>query len=129
MKKFLNFKVILLIVGISLLCLVAMCLFTQYASKQEQLVPVYSPGGDRVILPSLNYNQDDETKYLCVKLVVQDVDTGANLFEIQTGASNKMRWSVHWIAENIIQLKSSDIGNYCWVEGSDGMWQDWECPP
>jgi hypothetical protein len=128
MKKSLYLRVALLIAGIIFLSLVVISLSVQHFNNQVQPTPVYSPSGERVILPSINYNQDDSKKYLCVKLVVQDVDTGTNLFEIQTGASNRMRWSVDWIDENTIQLTSSDIGIYCWAEKSEGVWQEWECP-
>jgi hypothetical protein len=121
--------VILLVAGIILIGLVVIVLFANNRGRQRQPEPVYSHSGVRVILPSINYSKDDMKKYLCVKLVIQDVDTGAILFDLQTSASDRMRWSVKWIDEKSIQLSSSDIGNYCWAEGSDGTWHDWECPP
>lgn len=74
-------------------------------------------------------NKADMTTYLCVKLKVQDAKTGAVLFEIQTHASDRMRWSVTWLNEKAFQLTSSDIGNYCWAEADDGNWQSMDCPP
>ena len=124
-----RFKVIYRVAGILVIGLAAMALFIQYLRKPIQPEPVYSPSGERVILPSINYSKDDATKYLCVMFIIQDVDTGIILFETQTGASARDRWSVHWINENMIQLSSSDIGNYCWDESSDGRWQDTECFP
>ncbi len=69
------------------------------------------------------------TKYLCVKLMVQDVLSGATLFETQTGASDRMSWELGWIDEHSIELKSSDIGDTCWAEGNNGTWQNSPCPP
>jgi len=123
------FAVITWIALIALVCVVGFNLFALLSKRPHQPQPVYSPSGEQVILPSINTDQDDMTQYLCVKLVIQDVGTGTTLFEIQTGASSRMRWSVGWIGEDMIQLKSSDIGDRCWAEGNDGAWHDGECPP
>jgi hypothetical protein len=122
-------KVSFSIVGLILIGLLVMILVACNPGRQSEPERVYSPSGGRVILPSVNYIKDDIRKYLCVKLTIQNVVTGSTLFEIQTGVSDRMRWSVQWIGEKIIQFKSSDIGDYCWAENSDGTWHDWDCPP
>ena len=78
---------------------------------------------------SINYSKEDGTCSTCVKLSIQDVQTRKTLFEVQTNASDVMRWSVQWLSEKSIQLKSSDIGTYCWGEGNNGIWEEAECPP
>jgi hypothetical protein len=96
-------------------------------SDPNQPERVVSPSGKRVVIPTVNTSKEDITNYLCIKIEIQDVATGETLFEEQTGASNRMRWSIHWVKENNIQLRSSDIGVLCWEEGSDNVWRRVDC--
>ena len=56
---------------------------------------VYSSDGSRVIIPSIDYNKDNYEVYLLVHIEVRDVKSGKTLFQVQTIASDRMRWSVH----------------------------------
>ena len=82
----------------------------------------------RVIIPGVSYDKSDSSTYLRVHLKVQEVRSGSVLFEVLTDASDRMRWSVEWIGDKTVKLDSSDIGSYCWIEGTDGNWSESECP-
>ena len=89
--------------------------------------PLYSPDGTKVIIPIINFNKEDQDKYLLVHIKIQEIKSGETLFQVQTRASDRMRWSVNWIDNNTVILNSSDIGTYCWEENNDS-WKVTECP-
>jgi hypothetical protein len=99
--------------------------FKEKERKPEQLL---SPSGNRVILATVNRSKEDMTTYLCIKLEIKDLSANKILFNIQTHASDRMRWSIHWLGEDSILLESSDIGDRCWKEISGGVWKEAECP-
>lgn len=90
--------------------------------------PVYSADGSRVIIPSVDYNKNNHDVYLMVHIEVQDTKTGKILFQIQTRASDRMRWSVGWVDDNTVKLDSSDIGTYCWTGSDVETWKERICP-
>ena len=59
--------------------------------------PVYSADRSRVIIPSINFNKEGYDAYLQVHIEVQDTKSGKTLFQVQTNASDRMRWSVGWV--------------------------------
>lgn len=48
---------------------------------------------------------------------------GDLLYKINTRASAYHRWGVEWVATNKILLKSSDMGDYYWINISENEWQ------
>jgi hypothetical protein len=104
-----------------------MALFVIHQRQPQQTEPVYSPSRELVIEPIINTSREDMTKYLCIKMVIRDAETGNILWEKQTSASSRMGWSVQWINEDLIQLQSSDVGDSCWARENDGTWQEASC--
>ncbi|HYE68683.1 MAG TPA: hypothetical protein VEA58_08725 [Anaerovoracaceae bacterium] len=131
--KFLNI-INKIINTIGVLFLLVVCLFVGgilyylfWPSTPRQPDPVYSPSGKRVIAPTVNMSKEDMKKYLCLYIEVKETDTGNVLFAHQTDASVRMRYSFHWISDDFIKMQSSDIGDYCWREGSGGVWESAAC--
>ncbi len=81
-----------------------------------------SPDGRFVLVTTINRDKTDPTAYLCVKLKILD-DSGNVLYEEQTRASDRMRWTVKWDGNERVVLESSDIGTYVWELGRDGQWR------
>ncbi len=90
--------------------------------------PVYSADRSRIIIPSVNFNEDNSDTYLLVHLEVQESSTKETLFQVQTRASHRMRWSIKWIDNNTVMLESSDIGSDCWIEDNSEVWKEFKCP-
>jgi hypothetical protein len=61
------------------------------------------------------------TKYLCVQFSIVDVK-GKVLYQTQTSASARMKWSLSWQDNNQIVLQSSDIGMLRWQRQANGQW-------
>jgi hypothetical protein len=123
-------KISAIILGILILVAliwIALIIFFYTGVHQYVPKPVYSPDGTRVIIPTINFNKEDQDKYLMVHIKIQETKSGETLFQVQTSASDTMRWSVNWIDNNTVILKSSDIGVYCWEENND-IWKETECP-
>src|SRR5688572_19074846 len=113
MKK--TAKLLVVILSILLLIVViwiasVFSLFTGTNSSVPK--PIYSVDGSRVIIPSVDYNKDNQDAYLLVHLEVQDTKSGKTLFQVQTRASDRMRWSVSWVDNSIVKIDSSDVGIY-----------------
>jgi hypothetical protein len=129
MKKLLRISIvafgILILVAI---VWVALAFYSFMGSRSQVLMPIYSPDGSKVIIPIVNADKDDYNSYLLVSLEIQDMRSKKMLFRTQTRASDRMRWSVNWIDNNTVKLDSSDIGSYCWTEGSDTTWSEIKCP-
>lgn len=89
--------------------------------------PVYSPDLSKVIIPTVSFDKNNYETYLLVQLKIQDTQTNEILFQIQTHASDRMRWTISWIDNETIKLDSSDIGSYCWSE-ENGIWCETVCP-
>jgi hypothetical protein len=127
MKKFL--KISLIVLGIFVFLAVvwfALILYFYVGVRQYVSVPVYSNDGLKVIIPTVSYNKDD-AGYLEVNLEIRDVRSGKTLYQVQTNASDRMKWSVNWVDADTIRLNSSDIGTYCWKE-DNGIWAEAKCP-
>jgi hypothetical protein len=103
-----------------------MYFFTGINSNVQE--PVYSTDGSKVIVPSVNFNKDNYETYLHVNIEIQDANTQETLFQVQTRASHRMRWSVKWIDNNTVTLESSDIGSHCWAEYNNETWNEIKCP-
>ncbi len=89
-------------------------------STQTNYIP--SPDGRLVLVTMVNTDRTDPTIYLCVRFQILD-DSGHILYEEQTRASARMRWTMRWDGNERVVLESSDIGTYVWERGSDGRWQ------
>ena len=132
MKKFLKklLWIIPIALGALILITVILAVLMLYTFTGPNIyVPalVYSDDGLRVIVPTINYDKSDIGTYLCVNIEIRDVQSKETLYQVQTYASDRMKWSVYWIDNNTFQLDSSDIGSYCWKE-NDGIWGETECP-
>ena len=129
MKK--SVKILLVIFSSLILIAVIWIAVVQYS--YGAVIPyasdrVYSSDGSRVVIPSIDNNKDNYEAYLLVHIEVRDVKSGKTLFQVQTRASDRMRWSVHWVDNKIVKLDSVDIGAYCWAESDDGTWKETKCP-
>jgi len=112
------------------ICVVVVLAVFRYSLKANNFYspePVYSPDGTRVVIPTVNFDKENYAAYQLIHIQVQDTASLEVLFQVQTRASNRMRWSIAWIGKDVIRLDSSDIGAYCWQE-INGVWQDHECP-
>lgn len=106
---------------------VAVVLFLHVGVNSSLPDPVYSPDGSKVIVPTVSFEKDNPGTYLLVHLQVQETQSRAVLYEVQTRASHRMRWTVNWITDSMFKLDSSDIGSYCWAETNSG-WSEEDCP-
>jgi len=121
------------IVLLTLLVLLTACrmISTTYSSAGylEEPGELVSPDKKRVAIVELITSKRDLTKYLTLRLIVQDNQTGQRLLETNTGASIRMRWSLKWLSNSEVQLESSDIGTYCWQEVLGTGWVKATCSP
>lgn len=128
MKKIIKISAIILgILGLVVVIWIALILFIFSGSRQYVPNPVYSEDGKKMIIPTINYSKQDMRTYLCVYIEVRDTQSQEISYRIQTYASDRMRWSINWIGEDIFRLDSSDIGSYCWKE-INGNWGEAKCP-
>ena len=116
------------ILGLIAIVIIALALFLDGRSSRVKPDPVYSVDGSMVIIPTINSNKSDYTSYLLVHLDIKDARSGKTLFQVQSRASSRMRWSVYWVDNNTVVLDSSDIGSFCWKEGGDHVWTEIKCP-
>jgi len=129
MKKLLRISSIIFgIVVIIIIVWIALALYIFTGVKSYVPEHVYSPDKSKVVIPSVDYNKDNYNTYLLVHIDIQDVSSKKILFQIQTRASDKMRWSVSWIDNKTVILNSSDIGPCCWKEEENGIWEETKCP-
>ncbi len=83
-------------------------------SRRYPIKTDISPSGKYQIKATINTDESDRTKYLCVKLHLLDVQ-GKELSQLQTGASHRMKWALGWMDDDdIVVLYSSDIGTYAY---------------
>lgn len=118
---------VILVAAIVCLCMGLEAAVEMGAFERRQPAPMVSPGGGRMLTTSINRSKEDLTEYLCVRLTITDAATDQTLGVIQTGASDRMRWSVRWLRDDLILLESSDIGNYCWAEMAGKAWVEADC--
>ncbi len=97
-------------------------LFLLLGCTERRSNSISSPDGSLTLVTSINDSQEDPTKYLCVKFQIVD-STGMVLYEEQTGASDRMRWSMQWDGNQRVVLNSSDIGTVAWEQQADGLWR------
>ncbi|RUA16235.1 MAG: hypothetical protein DSY55_04615 [Clostridia bacterium] len=75
---------------------------------------VNSPSGKYQIKATINTDESDKTKYLCVQLHLLDAQ-GKELSQLQSSASYTMKWAIGWMEkDDIVILYSSDIGTYAY---------------
>lgn len=81
-----------------------------------------SPDGTMVLTTSINHSKGNPTRYLCV--IVDIVDSaGKSLYHEATPASDTQRWSIQWVSNDDVLLKSSDVGDYHLRRLPDGTWK------
>ncbi len=102
------------LLGITIFCCLLGCTGTRSSS-------IPSPDGKLTLITSINRSKDNPTKYLCVKFQIID-STGKVLYEEQTGASDRMRWSIYWKDTQHVVLDSADIGTMIWEQQANGSW-------
>ena len=120
------------LIGLGILALAAVvwvALILQVFSGARPYIPdpVYSPDGSKVIIPTVDFNKENQDTYLLIHIKIEDAESGEALFQVQTRASDRMRWSVSWLDNDTFLLDSSDIGHYCWEELADA-WNEISCP-
>ncbi|PKO22311.1 MAG: hypothetical protein CVU38_10100 [Chloroflexi bacterium HGW-Chloroflexi-1] len=98
---------------------------TRSPSKTET---IDSPQGDRTLVIDTNTSKDDPTRYLTLVFEVREKKTDRTLHRQQTRASSRMAWSMSWLDHSTVQLRSSDVGTYCWQEQDNGTWIETACP-
>ncbi|MBV9868826.1 MAG: hypothetical protein JO316_26065 [Abitibacteriaceae bacterium] len=84
--------------------------------------PLPSPDGKLLLVTSINTSHSDPVTYGCVKFAIQDRQ-GKILYQQQTHAAARMRWSMHWQGNDTVVLQSSDIGTDTWQRDHKGRWQ------
>lgn len=102
-----------------ILIILSLILFTGCESQQFLEEIEQSPSGKYKIKVTINTDESDKAKYLCLKLHLLDTQNN-ELTNLQTGASHRMKWVVGWMPnDDIIVLYSSDIGTYAYkIEGN-----------
>ena len=80
-----------------------------------------SPDGSMTLTTAVNQSDVDPTRYLCVIVDIAD-ERGRTLYHEVTPASDTMRWSVRWVSDREILLKSSDVGVYHIRRRPNGVW-------
>ena len=84
--------------------------------------PQKSPDGTMSLSTSVNQSKANPTRYLCVVVDIND-STGKPLHHEVTPASDTQRWSIQWVSNDEVLLKSSDVGNYRIRRQPDGKWK------
>jgi hypothetical protein len=103
--------------------LVSLLLLLSLAAGCSRPVPPQaSPDGSLILAASIERSRAAGSKYLCVILEIRD-RAGKVLFRENTGASDVMKWNLHWESNTRIKLDSSDIGTYYWNRQPDGSWR------
>ena len=95
----------------------------KFGSSAAALQPIESPDKEHVLHLSVNQSQADPTRYLCVKIDVQN-QSGQITHTIQTPASDGMKWAVGWLNDSTVVLNSRDIGLRAWKLAATGSVQE-----
>jgi len=75
---------------------------------------VNSPSGKYQIKATINTDESDKAKYLCVKLHLLDAQ-GKELSQLQSNVSQTMKWAIGWMGkDDIVIFYSSDLGTYAY---------------
>ncbi len=80
-------------------------------------LPIRSPNGKLTLTASIN-DAKDAANFLCVVIDVTDAND-AVVGQVQTSASDRMKWAVGWFDDSTIVLDSSDIGSRAWKVNED----------
>jgi hypothetical protein len=83
--------------------------------------PILSPDGTMTLHTRIEQSRNDPVTYLCVVFEIRD-SSGRILHTENTRASDAMRWTMAWVADDRIRLRSSDIGTFEWKRQADGSW-------
>jgi hypothetical protein len=81
-----------------------------------------SPDGTLEIHTFIEQSRSNPTAYGCVIIEIREKSRKA-LYRENTGASDFERWSVDWVSNARIRLKSSDVGTMFWSRQPDGTWK------
>lgn len=81
-----------------------------------------SPDGTMTLKTSVNRIKANPLRYLCVVVDIID-QTGKTLHHEVTPASVTQRWSIQWVSNDEVLLKSSDVGDYYIRRQPSGSWQ------
>jgi hypothetical protein len=76
---------------------------------------------------AVNQSKANPSRYLCVIVEITD-SAGTTLHHEVTPASNTQRWSIAWVSNDEVLIKSSDVGNYHIRRNSDGTWKGETAP-
>ena len=90
-------------------------------SPASRLVSLPSPDGKLTLVAAPQQSTNSRVLHLVV-FEIRD-QTGKVLHREDTRASDAMRWSMAWVSNERIELKSSDIGTYYWSRQPDGTWK------
>lgn len=74
------------------------------------------------ISTSVNHNKANPAQDLCVVIDITD-SAGKALHHEITPASDTQRWSIQWVGNDEVLLKSSDVGTYRIRRQPDGKWK------
>ena len=111
-----------------LVTLLASVLVTGCGRSSRSNLHAPSPNGGKILVSRIEKSKKDAGKYLTVVFEIRRARDGALLATIETGASERMRWSARWLNARTIELDSADVGTYCWRAGSAGRWREVDCP-
>lgn len=90
-------------------------------AKPSSLSSITSNDGRYTVLPSINHDKNDRSKFLLIEFDIMTAD-GSIVCRKQTGASSRMRWEFAWDRDNRLWMYSGDIGTYCWEVQTSGEW-------
>ena len=90
--------------------------------RTSPMPPRKSPDGTLSLSTSVNRSKAVPSRYLCVVVDITD-SKGRPLHHEVTPASDTQRWSIQWVSNNEVLLKSSDVGNYRIRRQTDGTWK------
>jgi hypothetical protein len=88
---------------------------------RRDAAPIPSPDGSLMLRTHVELSRDDPVTYRCVVFEIRD-GAGRVLHAENTRASNAMRWSMSWVGNDCVRLRSSDIGSRHWRRHADGRW-------
>ncbi|MHC4500747.1 MAG: hypothetical protein ACYS21_16745 [Planctomycetota bacterium] len=114
-------------IGAGILTTVVLLMTGCFRSPEKGLNrTIPSPSGSYQISASVNKDESDKTRYLCLKLRLTD-SRGTELDVVQTSVSYTMKWALGWMKEkDTVVLYSSDIGTCGYEIAKDGKLKEIE---
>jgi len=109
-------------------CLLSVGLYLFLSLPEGKIIQ--SPyDGTMIILVTNNTQILDRTKFGTIRLRVQKMQNPLpiTLLDTLTDASWRLSWSVQWLDNSHIKLKSSDVGSICWSEKENKKWVKADC--